>query len=59
MIKMPSLKKEETGSPLKSERKKLQKLYTQGGSAIEPVDYQHRKWEKFGNFLYKVYPRHS
>ena len=34
---MPKLKKEEAGSPSKSERQKLQKLYTQGGAAYGSV----------------------
>ena len=34
---MPKLKREETGSFSKSERKKLQRLYTQGGAAYGSV----------------------
>ena len=34
---MPKLKREEAGSLSKSERQKLQKLYTQGGAAYGPV----------------------
>ena len=34
---MPKLKREEPGSPSKSECQKLQKLYTQGGAAYGSV----------------------
>ena len=34
---MPKLKREEAGSPLKSERQKLQRLYTEGGAAYGSV----------------------
>ena len=34
---MPKLKREEAGSPSKSERQKLQRLYTQGGAALGSV----------------------
>ena len=34
---MPKLKTEEAGSPSKSERQKLQRLYTQGGAANSSV----------------------
>ena len=34
---MPKLKREEAGSPSKSERQKLQRLYTQGGAAYGSV----------------------
>ena len=34
---MPKLKREEAGSLSKSERQKLQRLYTQGGAAYGPV----------------------
>ena len=34
---MPKLKREEAGSLSKSERQKLQRLYTQGGAAYESV----------------------
>ena len=65
---MPKLKREEAGSLSKSERQKLQRLYTQGGAAYgslrnlvkaSNLSIKGETIFTFKTFLYEIYSCHT